>query len=167
MDKINEYGTQREEEEENVPEAQVLAPTLATPAPAPVLSYVASVAIPQQRLSRAQLQLLLDSTRWAPDHEQICFVDLDGEFSLADLMHIMYTTNWADIDSDWEDDGRFDGDVGILTTTVHHRPGEGQGKKGVKGQKRKRTDGPLQVRFKGPDPDDGGAGGGADGAARV
>ncbi|KAJ1392770.1 hypothetical protein B484DRAFT_439429, partial [Ochromonadaceae sp. CCMP2298] len=90
MDNINSYGTQQEEEE-NVPEAQELAPaSLATPvlAPAPVLSYVASVAIPQQRLSRAQLQLLLDKTRWAPDHEQIYFVDLDGEFSLADLMNI-------------------------------------------------------------------------------
>jgi hypothetical protein len=154
MDQINNYFTQEQEGEQQegeqpaspAPEAEELSDAaVADPmlAVVPVEAHVNSIWIPSQNVTKAQLQHLMDSTDWAQDDAQVYFVQLEGDFSKHDLVHILYTTNWApDLDDNWVDDGRYDeGGVGTLWIPQHRGSGSGVsgvGKKGQKGQKRGR-----------------------------
>jgi hypothetical protein len=160
MDQINNNFTQEQEGEQPegeqpaspAPEAEVMSDA-AVAAPllsiVPVEAHVTSVWLPQQMVTRAQLQHLMDTTDWAPEQQQVYFVDLEGSFTLSDLLHVLHTTNWAeDLDDNWVDDGRFDeGGVGTLSIPVHRGSGSGVtgvGKKGEKGSKKR----PRKVRLR-------------------
>jgi hypothetical protein len=163
MENISDYGTQAAEEEEleqqeeqeqqEQPEAEELregAVAAQLLAVVPADAHVSSVWIPAQMITRAQLQQLLDSTDWAPEEERVYLVELEGSFTLDDLLHIMHTTNWTDdIDENWVDDGRYDdGGVGTLSIPLQRGSGvSGVGKKGEKGAKKRGRKVRLRASF--------------------